>query len=202
MAKYLGTHMPALQVVGVRYAAAFLIALMFSNPLNRPGLLRTARARPATLALGDAARLDRVQLHGVPLSPARRGAGDPVLDAVPGRDPGRPDARRMGRLAALDRDHGRLRSACWWWCAPAWAACSGRRCSRSAARSATPATASPRGCCRATNSSETTLFYANLFGFVVMVPVLPFVWTPPPSWIDCGADGGGGRASAPAGISC
>ena len=28
-----------------------------------------------------------------------------------------------------------------------------------------------------TDSSETTLFYANLFGVVVMVPVLPFVWT-------------------------
>jgi drug/metabolite transporter (DMT)-like permease len=28
------------------------------------------------------------------------------------------------------------------------------------------------------------LFYANLFGFVVMVPVLPFIWTSPPSWID------------------
>jgi len=35
-----------------------------------------------------------------------------------------------------------------------------------------------------TDSSETTLFYANLFGFVVMVPVLTFIWTPPPSWID------------------
>ena len=35
-----------------------------------------------------------------------------------------------------------------------------------------------------THSSQTTLFYANLFGFVVMVPVLPFAWTAPPSWID------------------
>jgi drug/metabolite transporter (DMT)-like permease len=34
------------------------------------------------------------------------------------------------------------------------------------------------------DTSETTLFYANLFGFVVMVPVLPFIWTPPPSWVD------------------
>ena len=31
-----------------------------------------------------------------------------------------------------------------------------------------------------TDSSETTLFYANLFGAVVMLPVLPFVWTTPP----------------------
>jgi drug/metabolite transporter (DMT)-like permease len=31
----------------------------------------------------------------------------------------------------------------------------------------------------ATDSSETTLFYANLFGFVIMTPMLPFVWVPP-----------------------
>ena len=43
MAKYLGMHMDTLQVVGVRYASAFLIALMFSNPLSRPGMLRTGR---------------------------------------------------------------------------------------------------------------------------------------------------------------
>ena len=43
MAKYLGAHLPTMQVVGVRYASAFFIALMFSNPVNRPGLLRTGR---------------------------------------------------------------------------------------------------------------------------------------------------------------
>ncbi|MBV9557047.1 MAG: EamA/RhaT family transporter, partial [Pseudolabrys sp.] len=42
-AKYLGTQMPTLQVVGVRCATAFLIAFLFSNPFNRPGLLRTGR---------------------------------------------------------------------------------------------------------------------------------------------------------------
>jgi drug/metabolite transporter (DMT)-like permease len=35
-----------------------------------------------------------------------------------------------------------------------------------------------------TDSSETTLFYANLFGCVVMAPVLPFIWTSPPTWLD------------------
>src|SRR4029078_11614256 len=35
-----------------------------------------------------------------------------------------------------------------------------------------------------TDSSQTTLFYANLFGFVLVVPVLLLVWMPPPSWID------------------
>jgi drug/metabolite transporter (DMT)-like permease len=32
--------------------------------------------------------------------------------------------------------------------------------------------------------SETTLFYANLVAVVVMLPVLPFVWTTPPTLLD------------------
>lgn len=42
-AKYLNYHMDTVQVVWARYASAFLLALVFSNPLTRPGLLRTAR---------------------------------------------------------------------------------------------------------------------------------------------------------------
>ncbi len=42
-AKYLGTQMPVLQVVGVRCATAFLVGFLFSNPFNRPGLLKTGR---------------------------------------------------------------------------------------------------------------------------------------------------------------
>ena len=109
MAKYLGTHMATLQVVGVRYAAAFFIALMVSNPITRPSLHTDRPACAANASRGSAARLNRVQFHGVPLSPTRRGAGDPVFDAVPGGDPRRSDPGRMGGLAALDRDPGRLR---------------------------------------------------------------------------------------------
>ena len=108
IAKYLGTHMDTLQVVSVRYASAFLLTLLISNPIVRPGLLRTQKP---SLQLGRSLLLlgsTVLQLHGVPLSPARRGAGDPVLDAVHGGDPRRPDAGRMGRLAALDRDRRRL----------------------------------------------------------------------------------------------
>src|SRR5258708_37986991 len=43
MGKYLGTHMDVLQVVSVRYASAFLLTLLISNPIVRPGLLQTAR---------------------------------------------------------------------------------------------------------------------------------------------------------------
>ena len=34
------------------------------------------------------------------------------------------------------------------------------------------------------DSSETTLFYANLVGVSLALPVLPFVWSAPPSLID------------------
>jgi drug/metabolite transporter (DMT)-like permease len=34
------------------------------------------------------------------------------------------------------------------------------------------------------DSAETTLFCANLVGFVIMLAVLPFVWTTPPSLLD------------------
>ena len=34
------------------------------------------------------------------------------------------------------------------------------------------------------DSSETTLFYSNMLGAAIMLPVLPFVWTPPRSVLD------------------
>jgi drug/metabolite transporter (DMT)-like permease len=33
-----------------------------------------------------------------------------------------------------------------------------------------------------TDSSETTLFYSNIIGVVVMTPIMPFVWTNPDGW--------------------
>src|SRR5580692_3154 len=42
-AKYLGRHVDVVQVVWARYTFAFLLTLLISNPLRRPGLLRTGR---------------------------------------------------------------------------------------------------------------------------------------------------------------
>ena len=44
MAKYLGGHMDPLQVTAMRYVSAFLLALIFSNPLTRPGLLKDRKS--------------------------------------------------------------------------------------------------------------------------------------------------------------
>src|SRR5215471_19495167 len=42
-AKYLGRHIDVIEVVWARYTFGFLLALAWSNPINRPGLMRTTR---------------------------------------------------------------------------------------------------------------------------------------------------------------
>src|SRR5919204_3290551 len=42
-AKYLNLYMDTLQVSWARYMSAFLLTLLISNPLTRPGLIRTSR---------------------------------------------------------------------------------------------------------------------------------------------------------------
>ena len=45
MAKWLGGHLNPVQVTGMRYVSAFLIALIFLNPFTRPNILKTAQPR-------------------------------------------------------------------------------------------------------------------------------------------------------------
>ncbi len=42
-AKYLNHYMDTLQVVWARYAAGFALALILSNPVSRPVLMKTSR---------------------------------------------------------------------------------------------------------------------------------------------------------------
>ena len=42
-AKYLNNHMHTMQVVWARYMAAFVLALIMSNPIRNPGIVRTSR---------------------------------------------------------------------------------------------------------------------------------------------------------------
>ena len=43
IAKYLNAYMDTIQVVWARYTGGFLLTLLISNPISRPGLLRTSR---------------------------------------------------------------------------------------------------------------------------------------------------------------
>jgi drug/metabolite transporter (DMT)-like permease len=194
-AKYLGTRMPTLQVVGVRCATAFLIAFVFSNPITRPGLLKTRRPIVqlcrAAMLLGSTVfnfmafrylQLDEAMaiLFSTPFLIAI--LAGPVLGEWVGW-------RRWcailvgfaGVVLVVRPGMGGMQWAALLSFGSAICYAFYNITTRMLSHS---------------DSSETTLFYANLFGFAVMVPVLPFVWTAPPSWLDVALMGATGLFGA------
>ncbi len=180
-AKYLVGHMDTLQVVWARYTSAFLLALVFYNPLSHPSLLRTKRPLlqfgRSALLLGSTAlnffairwlQLDEALsiLFSTPLIVAI--LAGPLLGEWVGW-------RRW--LAILVGFSGVL------------------LVTRPGTGGIHPAAMLSMGSavCYALyviatrvlsryDSTETTLFYSNLVGAAAMLPVLPFVWTVPESW--------------------
>jgi drug/metabolite transporter (DMT)-like permease len=183
MAKYLGTHMDTLQVVSVRYASAFLLTLLISNPIFRPGLLRTARP---TLQLGRSflllgstvfnfmafryLQLDEALaiLFSTPFMVAIL-AGPILGEWVGWRRWIAIGVGFVGVLVVVRPGFGGLQ----------WAAL----LSFGSAVCYAFYSITTRMLARY-DSSETTLFYSNMLGAAIMLPVLPFVWTTPRSWLD------------------
>jgi drug/metabolite transporter (DMT)-like permease len=167
----------------VRCATAFLVASLFSNPINRPGLLRTARPGlqlwRSCMLLGSTVfnfmafrylQLDEAMaiLFSTPFLIAIF-AGPMLGEWVGWRRWTAILVGFAGVLLVVRPGVGGIQWAgllsfgsavCY-----AFYNITTRMLSRS-------------------DSSETTLFYANLFGCLVMAPVLPFVWTTPPTWLD------------------
>jgi drug/metabolite transporter (DMT)-like permease len=179
-AKYLGRHMDVLEVVWARYTFGFLLALFWSNPLRQPGMLRSARpglqiARSALL-LGSTTlnffaikylQLDQALAITFSTPFLVAALSGPVLGEWVG--PRRWAAIGVGFLGVLvvtrpgfDTIHpAALLSAAGALCYAVYALMT-RILSRS-------------------DSNQTTLFYSNLVGAVVMLPVAAAVWTPPDS---------------------
>jgi drug/metabolite transporter (DMT)-like permease len=183
MAKYLGGHMATLQVVGMRFVTAFLLALVISNPLTRPGLLRTTRpglqivralAMLATTIFNFLAfrylQLDEALaiLFSTPFLVAIM-AGPILGEWVGWRRWTAIGVGFIGVLVVIRPGLGGIQ----------WAAL----LSVAAAVFYAGYSIATRMVMRH-DSSETTLFYANLIGVLVMLPVLPFVWTTPPGALD------------------
>ena len=198
MAKYLGGHMDPVQVTAIRYVSAFLLALIFSNPFTRPGLLKATRpglqvVRGLLMLLTTLfnffafryLQLDEALaiMFSTPFLVAIL-AGPILGEWVGWRRWTAIGVGFLGVLVVVRPGMGGLQWAALLSLVSAFCY---------AGYSITTRMLST------TDSSQTTLFYANLFGFVVMVPVLPFVWTTPPSWIDwvlmvaVGAFGAGGH---------
>ncbi|HET9903798.1 MAG TPA: DMT family transporter [Xanthobacteraceae bacterium] len=179
--KYLNAHMSVTQVVWARYTFAFLLTLIVSNPITRPGLTRTTRpalqiGRSLLLVASTAfnvialryLQLDQTVsiMFSLPLIVAllsgpllgewidsRRWAAIAIgfLGVVVVMRPGLGGIHPAAILSVLG-------TVCYGFYAIA---------TRVLAR---------------TDETDTTLFYSNVVGCVGTSAMLPFVWTTPDSW--------------------
>jgi drug/metabolite transporter (DMT)-like permease len=179
-AKFLGRRMDVLEVVWARYTFAFFLALAWSNPIRRPGMLTSARpglqiAR-STLLLGSTAlnffaikylQLDQALTITFSTPFLVAALAGPVLGEWVG--PRRWAAIGVGFLGVLVVTRPGFNAI-----HPAAALSAGGALCYALYSLATRTLAR-------TDSNETTLFYTNLIGAVVMLPIVGFVWTPPNS---------------------
>jgi len=183
MAKYLVGHLDTLQVVAMRFVTAFLVALVVSNPITRPGLLRTTRPGLQVvrglmlvsttifnffafrfLQLDEALAI----LFSTPFLVAIL-AGPILGEWVGWRRWTAIGIGFIGVLVVIRPGLGGMQ----------WAAL----LSVAAAILYAGYSIATRMVMRH-DSAETTLFCANLVGAVIMLLALPLVWTAPPSLLD------------------
>jgi drug/metabolite transporter (DMT)-like permease len=178
--KYLLGYMHPLEVVWARYFGAFLLALIFLNPVSRPGMMVTNRpllqvGRSALLLLSTALnffalrslQLDEVLsiLFSTPFIVAVL-CGPLLGEWVGWRRWIAIGVGFFGVLVVARPGFGGLHPAA--------------LLSFGSAICYALYVISTRLLAR-TDSSETTLFYSNLVGALAMLPVVPFVWTTPSS---------------------
>jgi drug/metabolite transporter (DMT)-like permease len=178
--KYLLRYMDPLQVVWARYLGAFLLALIFLNPITRPKIMLTARpymqvGRSALLLVSTALnffalrylQLDEALaiLFSTPFLVALL-CGPLLGEWVGWRRWTAIAVGFLGVLLVARPGFGGIHPA-------ALLSLGGAVCYAFYA-------ISTRVLAR-TDSNETTLFYSNLVGAVAMLPIIPFVWTAPAS---------------------
>lgn len=177
-AKWLSGQMDVLQIVWARYTSAFVLALTLSNPISRPGLVRTSRpwlqiVRSALL-LGSTA-FNFVALRHLQLDQTLSIAfSTPFLVAtVSGPLLGEWIGPRRwiailvgfaGVLVVTRPGFGGIHPAALWSVASALCYAFYIVSTRVLSR---------------TDSNETTLFYSNIVGMLALTPVVPLVWTTP-----------------------
>ncbi len=177
-AKYLNTQMDSLQIAWARYTSAFLLTLIVSNPLTQPGLLRTKQFKlqitRSLLLVGSTAfnflalrwlQLDEVLSIIFTFPFIVSIASGPLLGEWIGW-------RRWlaicvgfgGVLLIIRPGFGTMHPAAFF--SLAATICYGFYAviTRIVSR---------------TDANQTSLFYANFVGAVVMLPVIPFVWQTP-----------------------
>lgn len=177
-AKYLGRHVGVLEVVWARYASAFVLAFIVSNPITRPGLLATKRPAlqigRSALLLGSTLfnffsfkylQLDQALaiLFSTPLMVAAL-AGPTLGEWVGPRRWAAIGVGFLGVMLVVRPGYGAIHPAAFLSVLSAVCSAGYAIMTRTLARY---------------DSNETTLFYSNLVGAVVVLPLMPFFWVTP-----------------------
>lgn len=183
--KYLNYHMFTVQVVWARYFFAFVLALFISNPFKDPALMKTRRpflqvGRSALLLLSTMVNLIALRflqldealaiLFSTPFLVALLSV--PVLgEHVGWRRWTAIGVGFFGVLVVTRPGFGNMHPAALLSCCSAICYALYVIATRVLSR---------------TDSSETTQFYTNMVGAVIMTAVVPFVWEKPDSMVTAG----------------
>lgn len=180
-AKYLNTHMDAMQITWARYTSAFVLTLFVSNPFTHTGLLRTARPKLQIIrsllllvaTVGNFLALRWLQLDEVlsiiftfPFIVAI--ASGPLLGEWIGWRRWSAICVGFGGVLLITRPgFGGMHPAALFSLAATVSYGFYAVITRIVSR---------------VDSNQTSLFYSNFIGALVMLPVIPFVWTTPENW--------------------
>jgi drug/metabolite transporter (DMT)-like permease len=180
-AKYLNTQMDTIEVVWARYLFAFLGALVITNPVSNPDLMRTKRpalqifrsfllvyATVGNFVALHFLRLDQTVTIGFSTPLMVAALAGPILGEWTG--PRRWAAIGVGFLGVLVITRPGFGGIHW-----------SALLSFSAMLAYSIYIIVTR-ILAATDSSHTTLFYSNMVGVAAMSLAVPFVWTMPQSW--------------------
>lgn len=181
-AKYLNTQTDSLQIAWARYTSAFVLTLIVSNPLTHPGLLRTRSPKlqiARSLLLVGSTALNFLGLRWLQLDEALSIIFTfPLLVAII-------SGPMLGEWIGWRR-----------WTAIGFGFVGVLLITRPGLGGMHPAALFTLGATicygfyavitrivSRVDSNQTSLFYANFIGALVMLPVIPVVWQPPVDWV-------------------
>ncbi len=182
MAKYLNTQMDSLQIAWARYTSAFVLTLIVSNPLTHRDLLRSASPKlqiVRSLLLVASTALNFLALRWLQLDEALSIIFTfPFIVAIA-------SGPMLGEWLGWRR-----------WCAICFGFGGVLLITRPGFGGMHPAAllslaatvcyglyAVITRIVSRVDSNQTSLFYANCIGALVMLPVIPFVWQAPANWV-------------------
>ena len=181
-AKYLNTQMDSFEVTWARYTSAFVLTLFVSNPFTQPGLLRTKRPMMQFLRgtlLVSSTALNFLALRWLQLDEALSIIFTfPFVVAIA-------SGPMLGEWIGWRR-----------WCAIGFGFAGVLLIVRPGFQTMHPAAlislagticygfyAVLTRIASRYDSNQTSLFYNNAVGAALMLPVIPFVWRPPETWV-------------------